>query len=80
MLYLQREGFMTYQKVTGPLMANSHPGSYCGQDAYSDMLVTEGMNELFISGVGSVQGFGSGKCAEAARLQGRYRSYFKRGG
>ena len=32
---------MTYQKVTGPLMANSHPGSYCGQDAYSDMLVTD---------------------------------------
>ena len=29
----------TYQKVTGPLMANSHPGSYCGQDAYTDMLV-----------------------------------------
>ena len=22
-------------------MANSHPGSYCGQDAYSDMFVTE---------------------------------------
>lgn len=31
----------TYQEVTGPLMANSHPGSYCGQDAYSDMLVTQ---------------------------------------
>lgn len=30
---------MTYQKVTGPLMANSHPGSYCGQDAYNDLLV-----------------------------------------
>jgi site-specific DNA-cytosine methylase len=30
----------TYQKVTGPLMANSHPGSYTGQDAYTDMLVT----------------------------------------
>ena len=29
----------TYQKVTGPLMANSHPGSYTGQDAYTDMLV-----------------------------------------
>lgn len=29
----------TYQKVTGPLMANSHPGSYSGQDAYQDMLV-----------------------------------------
>lgn len=29
----------TYQQVTGPLMANSHPGSYCGQDAYNDMLI-----------------------------------------
>ena len=32
---------MSYQKVTDPLMTNSHPGSYCGQDAYSDMFVTE---------------------------------------
>lgn len=32
---------MSYQQKTGPLMANSHPGSYCGQDAYSDMFVTE---------------------------------------
>jgi len=32
---------MTYQKVTGPLMANSHPGSYTGQDAYTDMLVAK---------------------------------------
>lgn len=31
--------FQTYQKVSGPLMANSHPGSYTGQDAYNDMLV-----------------------------------------
>ena len=30
-----------YQKVTGPLMANSHPGSYTGQDAYNDMFVVE---------------------------------------
>lgn len=29
-----------YQNNTGPLMANSHPGSYCGQDAYTDMFVT----------------------------------------
>ena len=29
----------TYQMVTGPLMANSHPGSYTGQDAYNDMFV-----------------------------------------
>lgn len=34
-------GDMTYQKLTGPLMANSHPGSYSGQDAYSDMFITE---------------------------------------
>ena len=32
---------MSYQEVTGPLMANSHPGSYCGQDAYTDMLITD---------------------------------------
>lgn len=31
----------TYQDVTGPLMANSHPGSYTGQDAYSDMLIAK---------------------------------------
>ena len=31
----------TYQKVTGPLMANSHPGSYSGQNAYNDMFITE---------------------------------------
>ena len=22
-------------------MANSHPGSYCGQDAYNDMLIVD---------------------------------------
>ena len=27
-------------------MANSHPGSYCGQDAYNDMFVTEKRNDL----------------------------------
>lgn len=33
----------TYQDVTGPLMANSHPGSYTGQDAYNDMLVAKAL-------------------------------------
>lgn len=28
-----------YQNATGQLMANSHPGSYTGQDAYTDMFV-----------------------------------------
>lgn len=32
---------ITYQKTTGPIMANSHPGSYTGQDAYNDMLVAK---------------------------------------
>ena len=32
-----------FPEVSGPLMANSHPGSYTGQDAFSDMLpVTTG--------------------------------------
>ena len=33
---------MTYQKVTGTLNPGAHPGSYNGQDAYNDMLVTHG--------------------------------------
>ena len=37
---------MSYQKITGTLMANSHPGSYCGQDAYNNMFVTENRNDL----------------------------------
>lgn len=27
-----------YPKITGALCANSHPGSYTGQDAFNDML------------------------------------------
>ena len=27
-----------YPKITGSLCANSHPGSYTGQDAFNDML------------------------------------------
>lgn len=30
---------MVHPHITGPLMANSHPGSYTGQDAMNDMLV-----------------------------------------
>lgn len=32
---------VVYPKKTGQLMANSHPGSYSGQDAYQDMFVVE---------------------------------------
>lgn len=31
-------------------MANSHPGSYCGQDAYNDMLITEGNDGALLHG------------------------------
>ena len=41
---------MTYQKKTGPLMANSHPGSYSGQDAYNDMFVTEKVEKRKVGG------------------------------
>ena len=33
---------MTYQNVAGTLNPGGHPGSYNGQDAYNDMLVTDG--------------------------------------
>lgn len=32
---------LTYQTVTGSLTPGAHPGSYNGQDAYNDMLVTD---------------------------------------
>ena len=37
--YKQPQAVVTYQQTTGPLMANSHPGSYTGQDAHNDMFV-----------------------------------------
>lgn len=51
----------TYQNVTGPLMANSHPGSYCGQDAYQDMLVASfaaGGFGKYEAGVGTLRASG----------------------
>jgi DNA (cytosine-5)-methyltransferase 1 len=59
-------------------MANSHPGSYCGQDAYSDMLVTE--NDIFISGHRPIQRIGPGIKPQAEGLQGCYGPYFEGGG
>lgn len=32
---------VSYQEVTGCLNPGAHPGSYNGQDAYSDMLVVD---------------------------------------
>ena len=37
---------MTYQKTSGTLSPGGHPGSYNGQDAYNDMLITGGDDVL----------------------------------
>lgn len=37
----ENETDMTYQSVAGTLSPGGHPGSYNGQDAYNDMLVTD---------------------------------------
>lgn len=74
---------MSYQKTTGPLMANSHPGSYCGQDAYSDMFVTEKKrNDIYNSETGfSYEGaVGNGICPDGNGLQRSTNNYTNRGG
>ena len=68
---------MSYQKVTGPLMANSHPGSYCGQDAYSDMLVTDNGMVHRKRTSSSVISERESRCAE---LYGRSAEIITRGG
>ena len=61
-------------------MANSHPGSYCGQDAYNDMFVTESKNEdIFVSRVRAVQGIRTSIEPKDARLQ-RCNRFGNRGG
>lgn len=53
-------------------MANSHPGSYCGQDAYNDMFVTEKRNDIHNCETGlSHEGpDGQSICADGNGLQG----------
>ena len=55
----------TYQKVTGPLMANSHPGSYSGQDAYQDMFCANhyAVRRLTPTECALLQGFPPDWCA-----------------
>ena len=54
---------MTYPRVTGTLSQGGHPGSYNGQDAYNDMLVTNGKSGRKRS-VTSSESVGDGGCAE----------------
>ena len=50
-------------------MANSHPGSYCGQDAYNDMFVTEVRDDLRTTGIWSLQGIEVGISAQNEGLE-----------
>ena len=53
-------------------MANSHPGSYCGQDAYNDMLITSPQRERESMGDGNISHNPNDSMpnAETERLQG----------
>lgn len=68
---------MTYQSKTGTLSPGGHPGSYNGQDAYNDLLVTN--DDVFDSENRRIQGIGAGKYDVCERLQERNRSYFEGG-
>ena len=46
------ENLCVYPDVTGPLMANSHPGSYTGQDAFNGMLPVIDHQAVIYPGVG----------------------------
>ena len=53
---------VTYQSKTGCLTQGAHPGSYNGQDAYSDMLVTERKNVAFLERDGENNSLNGQKC------------------
>lgn len=65
-----------YPTITGALCANSHPGSYTGQDAFNNMLPVIRMDEPHVlldkaKSLRIPQG-GGGKCFEKQGLQRLY--------
>lgn len=69
---------MSYQRVTGTLSQGAHPGSYNGQDAYNDMLVTDNESNKHWERATSQHQYDRG--AESAGLYARYASDPHRGG
>lgn len=69
---------MTYQKVTGTLSQGAHPAGFNGQDAYSDMLVTN--ENVCISSDRNLQREPGSIKSEDERLQGCDRPNSERGG
>ena len=59
---------LTYQSKTGCLTQGAHPGSYNGQDAYSDMLVTESKNVAFLERDGENNSLNGQKCRGGQRM------------
>jgi hypothetical protein len=67
------EALIVYPKVTGALCANSHPGSYTGQDAFNNMLPVirrEDDDLLDISGDQHIHSGGGVKQFDGKGLQG----------
>lgn len=62
---------VSYQNITGTLNQGAHPGSYNGQDAYNDMLVTD--NGIFNSEDRDLQAVRAEPHVEREGLQGRDR-------
>lgn len=54
---------VSYQETTGCLSQGAHPGSYNGQDAYNDMLVTDESNKRWEWAATTDNNDGSVKCA-----------------
>lgn len=69
---------MTYQDTTGTLSPGAHAGSYNGQDAYNDMLVTN--ENICISSDRNLQRESGSIQSEDERLQGCDRPNSERGG
>lgn len=68
---------VTYQDKAGTLSPGAHAGSYNGQDAYNDMLVTE--DGICDAEDWRIQGVGQGICPEGKRSQRLHGSYYEGG-
>lgn len=70
---------VSYQDKVGTLSPGAHAGSYNGQDAYNDMLVTEKRNGIFTSEVRAIQTERQGISPQTEGLQGLDRPHSEGG-
>ena len=70
-----------FPKITGTLCANSHPGSYTGQDAFNDMFpVYRRSDEMVLLRERSIRNDRTVPDIEHAGLYARPEIYFEGGG